>query len=175
MDEASSSNVLHARKTEEPVKDTSGSGNLNSKVALSSPDPTFVNDGNLSISSNPPKSADEANPQQELDLSTEPPLERQLTADRPYSVFSSNQKRALVLTASAAAFFSPLSGAIYYPALPVIAKDLNVTSSQINLSVTTYLVSSCKFLSTKDLYEPKFDLLLDYPGSRSNDDSRVLG
>jgi hypothetical protein len=60
--------------------------------------------------------------------------------DEEYSVFSISQKRLIIGMASLASFFSPLSSTIYFPALSTIAKDLHVTSSQVNLTVTTYLV-----------------------------------
>lgn len=36
--------------------------------------------------------------------------------------------------------FSPLTAQIYLPALTAIAEDLNVTSSQVNLTITTYMI-----------------------------------
>jgi hypothetical protein len=65
-----------------------------------------------------------------------------ITSNVPYSVFGSTEKKMIVLTASIASFFSPLSSNIYLPALNTIARDLHVSNSQINLSITTYLVSS---------------------------------
>lgn len=70
----------------------------------------------------------------------EPPSEKPVTEIADYSVYTTNQKRAIVLTASLAGFFSPLSGSIYYPALDTIAKSLNVSNSAANLTVTTYMV-----------------------------------
>ena len=67
-------------------------------------------------------------------------VEKKKKDDTPYSVYSVGQRRLIVLAASLAAFFSPLSANIYYPALPVIAKDLGTTNTQINLTVTTYLI-----------------------------------
>ena len=66
-----------------------------------------------------------------------------LVADKPdeaYSVFTRNQKKAIILTASLAAFFSPLTSQIYFPALNTLAADLHVTYTLINLTVTTYMV-----------------------------------
>jgi predicted MFS family arabinose efflux permease len=48
----------------------------------------------------------------------------------------------MVVFAAIAAFFSPLTASIYLPALNTLAKDLNVSNSQITLTITTYLV--CK-------------------------------
>ena len=58
----------------------------------------------------------------------------------PFSVFSRGEKTFLVVMASLAALFSPLSANIYYPALNVLATDLNVSNSLINLTITSYLV-----------------------------------
>ena len=68
-------------------------------------------------------------------------LARQATDDRPWSIFTSGQKKAIVLATAVAGFFSPASGSIYFPALNVISADLNVSIDLVNLSVTTYLVS----------------------------------
>jgi uncharacterized membrane protein (DUF2068 family) len=57
-----------------------------------------------------------------------------------FSVFTTNEKRAIVLMGSLAGFFSPLSSSIYFPALDTIASSLKVSITQINLTVTTYLV-----------------------------------
>ncbi|KAK8090612.1 hypothetical protein PG994_000117 [Apiospora phragmitis] len=74
--------------------------------------------------------------------SGEPPSERPVPKDdQPiYSVFTTWQKRAIVLSAAAGAFFSPLTAQIYFPALGLLAKDLNVSLTQINLTVTTYMI-----------------------------------
>ncbi|KAI5208618.1 citrate synthase [Aureobasidium subglaciale] len=57
-----------------------------------------------------------------------------------YSIFTPTQKKLIVLTASLAGFFSPLSGSIYYPALNTIADDLGITATKVNLTVTTYMI-----------------------------------
>ncbi|RDW62641.1 hypothetical protein BP5796_10943 [Coleophoma crateriformis] len=70
------------------------------------------------------------------------PLEKTQTAasGKPYSTFTSWEKKFIVLTATLAAFFSPLSAQIYFPALSTMAKDLNVSASKINLTMTTYMI-----------------------------------
>ncbi|RGP78214.1 dityrosine transporter [Fusarium longipes] len=60
--------------------------------------------------------------------------------DAPYSSFTTWQKRLIVLAAATTALLSPMTAQIYFPALPAIAKDLSVTTSQINLTVTTYMI-----------------------------------
>lgn len=62
------------------------------------------------------------------------------TAEVAYSVFTTTQKKVLVLSASLGAIFSPMSTTIYLPALNQIASDLKVDSTKINLTVTTFLV-----------------------------------
>lgn len=57
-----------------------------------------------------------------------------------YSSFTLWEKRLIVLGASLAAFFSPLTAQIYFPALNILQQDFHVTSSQINLTVTTYMI-----------------------------------
>jgi len=59
-----------------------------------------------------------------------------------YSVFTVNQKRAIVAAASLASFYSPLSSSIYFPALETIASALGVSTSKVDITVTTYLVST---------------------------------
>lgn len=57
-----------------------------------------------------------------------------------YSTFTVGQKRAIITMGSLAAFFSPLSSSIYLPALDTISHSLHISISQVNLTVTTYLV-----------------------------------
>ena len=66
--------------------------------------------------------------------------EEQPTQEPPFSVFSIREKRFIVIIASLAALFSPLSANIYYPALNTLSTDLHVSLSKINLTITTYLV-----------------------------------
>ncbi|RDW74527.1 putative MFS efflux transporter [Aspergillus mulundensis] len=83
-------------------------------------------------SSNPPSKPVPAKPK----AKTTPP---------PKTPFPPSQKRLIILTASLASTFSPLSSNIYYPALIALASDLHVSPSQINLTITTYMV--CQALS----------------------------
>ncbi|MCJ1306632.1 hypothetical protein MMC25_000275 [Agyrium rufum] len=70
--------------------------------------------------------------------------EAQLTSvsndDTAWSIWSPKQKKIIILAASFASLLSPLSGQIYFPALDTIAKDLHVTDSLVNLSITTYVI-----------------------------------
>lgn len=64
------------------------------------------------------------------------------SSDAPYSAFTDNQKRFIVFTASWAGFFSPVSSQIYFPALNTLARELNVSNSLINLTLTSYMVGN---------------------------------
>ena len=68
-----------------------------------------------------------------------------LPASEHYSIFTVRQKKTILMAGSFAAFFSPLSSNVYFPAINTIAKDLRVSISQINLTVTTYQVSAILF------------------------------
>ena len=69
-----------------------------------------------------------------------PPIEKPQTNTGVYSSFTKTQKQLIVLAGTLAGFLSPLTGSIYYPAISTIAKDLNVSASAINVTVTTYLI-----------------------------------
>ncbi|KAI2709098.1 hypothetical protein CBS147332_6157 [Penicillium roqueforti] len=77
--------------------------------------------------------------QQNDGVDEETPLLRAPSGTEAYSVFTPTQKRLIILTAALASSFSPLSANIYYPALNSIAKDLGVSPSRINLTITTYM------------------------------------
>nr|POE99460.1 mfs antiporter qdr2 [Quercus suber] len=71
--------------------------------------------------------------------------------DKPYSIFTPNEKRIIVLLAGICSFFSPISGQIYFPSLDAISADLHVSSSLVNLTITMYLVRvSCDMLRNFD-------------------------
>ncbi|KAJ5738838.1 hypothetical protein N7493_001993 [Penicillium malachiteum] len=86
-----------------------------------------------------------------MEKTTDPPdlenPEAQAAGNRPtevgdvdYSVFTRSQKRFIVFMASWAGFFSPVSSQIYFPALNTLAKDLHVSNSLINLTLTSYMI-----------------------------------
>jgi len=66
--------------------------------------------------------------------------EEQQRPEPPFSIFTSSERHFIVVMASLAALFSPLSANIYYPALNTLAEDLHESLSKINLTITTYLV-----------------------------------
>ncbi|RDW85271.1 MFS general substrate transporter-18 [Coleophoma cylindrospora] len=62
------------------------------------------------------------------------------TSNELYSIFDKRQIFLIVSIVSTAATFSGFASNIYFPALPTIAKDLDVSVELVNLSVTVYLV-----------------------------------
>lgn len=69
-----------------------------------------------------------------------PAIEKPQTNTEAYSSFTVTQKRLIILAGTLAGFLSPLTGSIYYPAISTIAHDLKVSTSAINVTVTTYLI-----------------------------------
>ncbi|KAH8596840.1 major facilitator superfamily domain-containing protein [Bisporella sp. PMI_857] len=57
-----------------------------------------------------------------------------------YSIFSIAEKRFITLIAALTTLFPPLTANIYYPVIPLLAKELNVSISAISLTVTVYLI-----------------------------------
>ncbi|RWA04475.1 hypothetical protein EKO27_g10632 [Xylaria grammica] len=70
----------------------------------------------------------------------EPPSEVRAPTGKKYSIFTTTEKRAIVLAAAAGAFFSPLSAQIYFPALDTLSRDLHISVTEVNLTVTTYMI-----------------------------------
>lgn len=61
-------------------------------------------------------------------------------ASAPYSVFSVTTRRWVVFMITIGSIISPMTANIYFPAIVSISKDLNVSLSLINLSLTTYMI-----------------------------------
>jgi hypothetical protein len=77
------------------------------------------------------------------ELQPEQPVQNTIAAfaaGQVHSVFTPNQKRFIVFMAAWAGFFSPVSGAIYFPALNSLARDLKVSNALINATLTSYMV-----------------------------------
>lgn len=64
-----------------------------------------------------------------------------------YSAFLPWQKNCIIGLAALAGWFSSMSSFIYFPAIPALAQDLHVTTQQVNLTVTSYLIMSGVFPS----------------------------
>ncbi|KAJ5691763.1 hypothetical protein N7462_001186 [Penicillium macrosclerotiorum] len=65
---------------------------------------------------------------------------RPSSSDVPYSVLPPGEKAFVIVVGSFAALISPLSSSIYLPALNSLARDMDVSVSLINLTITTYLI-----------------------------------
>ncbi|TVY48708.1 Itaconate transport protein [Lachnellula occidentalis] len=63
-----------------------------------------------------------------------------VTTGPPYSAFSTWKKRYIVLMVTWAAFVSPTSANIYFPALNPLKEDLGVSTTLINLTLTSYMI-----------------------------------
>lgn len=62
------------------------------------------------------------------------------TNSSPHSVFSKRKKRFIVLLAAWGGFFSPLSANIYFPALTTLTQEFKVSSTLMNLTLTSYMI-----------------------------------
>ncbi|KAK9799959.1 putative MFS general substrate transporter [Seiridium cardinale] len=60
----------------------------------------------------------------------------------PYSVFTPRQQKWAVVIVATAGWFSTASAFIYFPAIPFLVDDLNVSVESINLTVTSYLIGA---------------------------------
>ena len=83
---------------------------------------------------------------------------------QPYSAFTHQQKTWIIAVASWAGWFSTASSFIYFPAIPFMASQMNVSVQRINLTVTAYLVASGVFPtitgSVADRYGRRITILL---------------
>ncbi|KAI2470675.1 MFS general substrate transporter [Annulohypoxylon bovei var. microspora] len=62
------------------------------------------------------------------------------TSEEPFTIFDKRQRALIVILVSTAATFSGFASNIYFPALPTIAHDFNISVELVNLTVTSYLV-----------------------------------
>lgn len=65
----------------------------------------------------------------------------------PYSVFQARQTGWIITIAAFAGWFSTASSFIYFPAIPFMAIDLDISVEKVNLTVTSYLIASGIFPS----------------------------
>jgi hypothetical protein len=66
-------------------------------------------------------------------------LERQ-ASEPPYSVFSKGMKSWIIGLVSISALISPFGASMFLPALNVLSNVLDITPTQVNISITTYMV-----------------------------------
>lgn len=58
----------------------------------------------------------------------------------PYSIYTPGQKILIVAIVSVAATFSGFASNIYFPAIPSISLDLEVSAELVNLTITSYMI-----------------------------------
>ena len=77
--------------------------------------------------------------QQQLQLQKDEETNENVDSPAIYSVFT-RMRRYIGFAVSWAALFSPLSSNIYFPVLNTLASELTVSTSMINLTLTSYMV-----------------------------------
>jgi hypothetical protein len=119
-------------ENETEIETDNGGKTAVTKVAINTP----------VVTSNVPVETDRSEKEQSDDSQLNNTLKKTTTSasDKPYSIFTPWQKRFIILAASIGSFISPLTSNIYFPALNTVASDLRVSISQINLTITTYMV-----------------------------------
>lgn len=86
--------------------------------------------------------------EQKQEPPAEPDAGNVVSSSEPvFSIYSVNERRFLVFLAGLAALFSPLSANIYYSALNTLASHFDTSLSNINLTITTYLVSNFQLIA----------------------------
>jgi hypothetical protein len=63
-----------------------------------------------------------------------------VSSEQPFTSFSRSTRIFIVFMVAVSALISPFAATLYYPALNPLAQQLDVSSSLINLSITTYMV-----------------------------------
>lgn len=66
-------------------------------------------------------------------------LQRQ-DSGAPYSVFGKGMKIWIIFLVSVSALISPFGATTFLPALNVLTEVLDITPTQVNISITTYMV-----------------------------------
>lgn len=88
----------------------------------------------------------------------------QTLSSAPYSIFTPSQKGWIIVIAACAGWFSTASSFIYFPAIPFLATDMDVSIQDINLTVTSYLIASGVFPTITgnlaDIYGRRITLLI---------------
>jgi len=69
----------------------------------------------------------------------------------PYSVFSNFQKWLVVFIVALTTLLPPLTASIFYPVITLLADQLGVSITEINLTITIYLVSRIPASHMSDL------------------------
>jgi hypothetical protein len=78
-----------------------------------------------------------------------------------FSVFDRRTRIFIIVMVAVSALISPFAATLYFPALTPLADQLHVSNSLINLTITTYMVSSIYIIVDQRL------ILIDLPSYRS--------
>jgi hypothetical protein len=82
----------------------------------------------------------------DLEVGEVPGMQEKTTGNEPaaeeevYTIFTRGEITFITVMASISTFYSPLTANIYFPALNTISTELGVSSTLVNLTVTTYMV-----------------------------------
>ncbi|CAG7956039.1 unnamed protein product [Penicillium salamii] len=83
-------------------------------------------------------------PQSTSDLSPKAPVQEvseQLPQPKPpYTALPLSRQRLILAIITVAGIFGPLAGNIYLPALPVVAREFQRTETEINITVTVFMI-----------------------------------
>jgi hypothetical protein len=83
----------------------------------------------------------------DLEAGNRPEMQKKTVSTEPaskevYTIFTRGEIIFIAIMASISTFFSPLTANIYFPALNTISTDLGVSDTLVNLTVTTYMVTT---------------------------------
>lgn len=83
-------------------------------------------------------------PQSTSDLSPKAPVqevsEQPSQPKPPYTALPLSRQRLILAIITVAGIFGPLAGNIYLPALPVVAREFQRTETEINITVTVFMI-----------------------------------
>lgn len=82
----------------------------------------------------------EADDEKSTSADAPPDGQERTESESPYSVFGTAELRLIVLIAALTTLLPPLTGSMYYPVIPTMARDLHVSNNDIRYTITAYLV-----------------------------------
>ena len=78
--------------------------------------------------------------EEDVEKGLDPATSEEQAVEPPYSVFGKGMKIWIIFLVSTSALISPFGATTFLPALNVISDVLDITPTQVNLSITTYMV-----------------------------------
>jgi hypothetical protein len=66
-------------------------------------------------------------------------LQRQVS-EAPYTIWGTGAKTWIIFLVSISALISPFGATTFFPALNILTDVLDITPTQLNISITTYMV-----------------------------------